>query len=243
MRIDSTTLAVVRSGTAKLREMSFGMMLQSLAIKVGCHFHEHVLTGLISLYLKCEDILTAWVLFELIGKPDLIACNAIISGYSFNNKTESSVQLYKELLFSGEKVISSIMVGLIHVFHPFGRLDPTSLIYDFCVKYGVIFISFVSTALTTVYCRLNEIESARKLFDEPADKSLASWNSTISRYAQNGPTEIAISIFREMQNLDIHPNPVTITSILSAFSQLGALSLGKWVHDVIKTESFESVGI
>ncbi|XP_022888180.1 pentatricopeptide repeat-containing protein At4g30700-like [Olea europaea var. sylvestris] len=240
MRIDSTTLAVVLSGIAELQEMSFGMMLQSLAIKVGCHFHEHVLTGLISLYSKCGDILTARVLFELIGKPDLIAYNAMISGYSFNNKTESSVQLFKELLFSVEKVNSSTMVGLIPVFHPFGHLKLTSLIHGFCVKYGFIFISSVSTALTTVYCRLNEIESARKLFDESADKSLASWNSMISGYAQNGQTEMAISLFREMQNLDINPNPVTITSILSACSQLGALSLGKWVHDLIKRESFES---
>lgn len=239
-RFDSTTLAVVLSAIAELQGMSFGMMVQSLAIKVGCHFHEHVLTCLISLYSKCGDTSTAQAFFELIGKPDLIAYNAMISGYSCNNKTELSIQLFKELLFSGERVNSSTVVALIPVFHPFGHLNLASLIHGFCVKYGVIFISSVSTALTTVYCRLNEIESARKLFDESTEKSLALWNSMISGYAQNGQTEMAISLFREMQNLDIHPNPVTITSILSACSQLGALSLGKWVHDMIKRESFES---
>uniref|UniRef100_A0A0V0I100 Putative pentatricopeptide repeat-containing protein-like n=1 Tax=Solanum chacoense TaxID=4108 RepID=A0A0V0I100_SOLCH len=81
---------------------------------------------------------------------------------------------------------------------------------------------------------------ARRLFDESPKKSLASWNAMISGYAQNGLTEMAISLFREMQKLDIHPNPVTITSILSACAQLGTLSMGKWVHDLIKKEKFES---
>ncbi|CAI9783029.1 unnamed protein product [Fraxinus pennsylvanica] len=134
MRFDSTTLAVVLSAIAELQGMIFGLMVQSLAIKVGCHFHEHVLTCLISLYSKCGDTSTARVFFVLIGKPDLIAYNAMISGYSCNNKTELSVQLFKELLFSGERVNSSTMVALIPVFHPFGHLDLTSLIHGFCVK-------------------------------------------------------------------------------------------------------------
>ncbi|KAL0284058.1 UNVERIFIED_CONTAM: Pentatricopeptide repeat-containing protein [Sesamum angustifolium] len=65
--------------------------------------------------------------------------------------------------------------------------------------------------MTTVYSRLNELELARKLFDESPEKTLASWNAMIS-----------------------------VTSILSACAQLGALGLGKWVHDLIKLEGIES---
>ncbi|KAG8367631.1 hypothetical protein BUALT_Bualt16G0092300 [Buddleja alternifolia] len=239
-RFDSTTLAVVLSGVAELQEISTGTMVQALAMKVGCHFHKHVLTCLISLYSKCGDTLTARSLFGLIEKPDLIAYNAMISGFTCNNESELSLQLFKELLFSGYKVSSSTIVGLIPVFYPFGHLDLTRLIHGFCVKLSFHLNSSVSTALTTVYSRLNEIEFARKLFDESPEKTLASWNAMISGYAQNGQTEMTISLFHEMQKLDIQPNPVTITSILSACAQLGALGLGKWVHDLIKKEGFES---
>ncbi|PIN08236.1 hypothetical protein CDL12_19193 [Handroanthus impetiginosus] len=239
-RFDSTTLAVVLSAVAELQDMRAGMMVQALAMKIGCHFHVHVLTCLVSLYSKCGDILTARSLFGLMWKPDLIAYNAMISGLSCNNETDLSLQLFQELLLSGHKVSSSTIVGLIPVFHPFGHLNLTQLIHGFCVKSGFVSNSSVSTALTTVYSRLNELELARKLFDESVDKTLASWNAMISGYAQNGQTEMAISLFQEMQKLDIRPNPVTITSILSACAQLGALGLGKWVHDLIKKESFES---
>lgn len=239
-RFDSTTLAVVLPAAAELQELRVGMMVQCFSIKIGFHCHVYVLTGLISLYSKCREMSTARLLFEQIERPDLISYNALISGFSCNSETASAVGLFRELLMSREKVNSSTIVGLIPVFYPFGHLDLTCSIHGFCFKYGLVSNSSVSTALTTVYSRLNEIESARKLFDEFPDKSLESWNAMISGYAQNGQTEMAISLFQEMQMCEIHPNPVTFTSILSACAQLGALSLGKWVHELISKENFES---
>ncbi|CAK9175257.1 unnamed protein product [Ilex paraguariensis] len=240
VKFDSTALAAVLPAVAELQELRVGMMVQCLAVKIGCHYHDYVLTGLISFYAKCGEISTAKLLFGQIGKPDLISCNAMIAGFSCNNETDSSVRLFKGLLVLGEKVNSSTIVGLVPVSSPFGHLDLTLSIHSFCLKSGIVLNPSVSTALTTVYSRLNEIESATQLFYESPEKSLASWNAMISGYAQNGQTELAISLFREMQMFEIRPNPVTITSILSACAQLGALTLGKWVHDLINQESFES---
>lgn len=237
-RVDSTTLAVVLSAVAELQRLRYGMMVQALAIKVGCHFDKHVLTCLVSLYSKCGDVSTAQLLFQLIRNPDLVAYNAMVSGFSCNGEAEESLRLFQELLLSEHNVSSSSVVGLVPVFHPFGRLDLTRTIHGFCVKSGFTSNSSVSTALITVYTRLNELELARSLFDEAPEKPLASWNAMISGYAQNGHTEKAISLFHEMQKLKIQPNPVTITSILSACAQIGALGLGKWVHGLIKEESF-----
>ncbi|XP_019177959.1 PREDICTED: pentatricopeptide repeat-containing protein At4g30700 isoform X1 [Ipomoea nil] len=237
---DSTTLSVVLTAVAELQALRLGMMVHCLAVKAGYHFHDYVITGLISAYSKCGDVKTAEMLFEHIRKPDLIAYNAMIAGFSCNNEIESSVRLFNKLLVSEQKVKSSTIVGLIPVYFPFGHLDLTCSIHGLCVKTGMITNPSVSTALTTVYSRLNEIESARQLFNESPEKSLASWNAMISGYTQNGLTEMAISLFLEMQKLDIHPNPVTITSILSACAQLGALSIGKWVHELINKENFES---
>ncbi|KAA8522848.1 hypothetical protein F0562_009271 [Nyssa sinensis] len=231
-QFDLTTLAAVLPAAAELQELGVGMMIQCLAMKVGFHFHDYVLTGLISLYSKCGETSIALWLFQQIEQPDLISYNALISGFSCSNETESSVKLFRELLVLGGKASSSTMVGLIPVFSPFGHLDLTRSIHSFCLKSGMVANSSVSTALITVYSRLNEIESAKQLFDESPTKSLASWNAMISGYAQNGLTEMAISLFREMQMFEIHPNPVTITSILSACAQLGALSLGKWCGSI-----------
>ncbi|XP_047324687.1 pentatricopeptide repeat-containing protein At4g30700 [Impatiens glandulifera] len=235
---DSTTLTAVLPAPAELQDLKEGMLIQCLAMKVGFHSHAYILTGLISVYSKCGDIWTARSLFEELPFPDLISYNAMISGFSSNGETQSSVRLFKQLLKLGHRANSSTIVGLIPVFSPFGNLDLTRSIHSFSWKAGIVSNPSVSTALTTVYSRLNEMESARQIFDDSQDKTLASWNAMISGYAQNGLTEMAISLFKEMQTLEIHPNPVTITSILSACAQLGALSLGKWVHELIEKEKF-----
>ncbi|XP_040996985.1 pentatricopeptide repeat-containing protein At4g30700 [Juglans microcarpa x Juglans regia] len=239
VELDSTTVSTVLPAAAELQDLEVGMGIQCLALKVGFGYDVFVITGLISLYSKFGEIDTVRWLFEQIDRPDLVSYNSMISGYTYNGESESSVRLFAELLASGQKVNSSTLVGLIPVHSPFGHLQLTCCIHGFCVKSGVVSHASVSTALTTVYSRLNEIETARLLFDETPEKSLASWNAMISGYTQNGLTEMAISLFQEMM-LEVRPNPVTITTILSACAQLGALSLGKWVHNLIKSENLES---
>ncbi|KAK9100141.1 hypothetical protein Scep_023571 [Stephania cephalantha] len=240
VRFDSTSLAAVIRVAGELMEVRVGLGVQCMGIKSGLCGHGFVLTGLVSLYSKCGDVDTARFLFEQIERPDFVSWNAMISGYSCNGETESAVRLFRELLHSGGEANSSTIVGLLPVFSPFGHLELCRCIHGFAVKSGVDSNVSVSTALTTVYSRLNEIEFATQLFDEAPEKSLESWNAMISGYTQNGLTEMAISLFRRMQTLKVQPNPVTITSILSACAQLGAVTLGKWVHELIVRENFQS---
>lgn len=238
VQLDSTTLATVLPAAAEMQELRVGMGIQCLALKLGFHFDAYVMTGLISLYSKCGQINTARSLFRRISQPDLIAYNAMISGFTCNHEAESAVKLFKEILTSSERVGSSTIVGLIPVSSPYGHLHLTCSIQGFCVKSAIISSPSVSTALTTVYNRLNEVELARRLFDESPEKTLAAWNAMISGYTHSGLTDKAISLFQEMMT-EFTPNPVTITTILSACAQLGSLSFGKWVHDLVKSKSLE----
>ncbi|KAJ8751102.1 hypothetical protein K2173_016283 [Erythroxylum novogranatense] len=239
-KFDVTTVISVLPAIAELQELRLGMESQCLAMKFGFHSDVSVLTGLIALYSKCGDVKTAMLIFRDIPLNDLISCNAMISGLTGNGEIESSVKLFNQWLQSRGRVNSSTIVGLIPVYSPFGHLSLTNCIHGFAIKSGFVVCPPISTALTTVYCRLNEMESARQLFDESSDKTLASWNAMVAGYTQNGLTETAVSLFHQMLSSSFCPNPVTVTSILSACAQLGALSLGKWVHNLIKSKNFES---
>ncbi|KAJ0984903.1 hypothetical protein J5N97_003259 [Dioscorea zingiberensis] len=236
---DRTTLAVALPAAAESQDLNLGMEVHCLAVKSGMASHSHVVTGLISLYSKCGEVSTARSLFDGIEGPDLVTRNAMISGYSLNEEVGFSVGLFRDLMAIGGKPSSSTLVGIIPVFSPFGREFLTQCIHGFVMKCGFDMNSSVSTAITTVYARLSHLVSARKVFDEMPVKTLASWNAMISAYAQNGLTEMAIRLFQDMQALNVCPNPVTVTSILSACAQLGALSMGKWVHRIISEEDLE----
>lgn len=236
-RLDTTSLLDILPAVAELQELRLGMQIHSLATKTGCYSHDYVLTGFISLYSKCGKIGMASTLFREFRRPDVVAYNAMIHGYTSNGETELSLSLFKELVLLKKRLNSSTLMSLIPVS---GHLMLIYAIHGYSLKSNFLSHTSVSTALTTVYSKLNEIESARKLFDESPDKSLPSWNAMISGYTQNGLTEDAISLFREMQKSEFSPNPTTITCILSACAQLGVLSLGKWVHDLVRSTDFES---
>uniref|UniRef100_A0A2P2NYW3 DYW domain-containing protein n=1 Tax=Rhizophora mucronata TaxID=61149 RepID=A0A2P2NYW3_RHIMU len=239
-QFDMTTVAAVLPAVAELQELRLGMEIQCLGIKFGFHCNVSIVTGLISLYSKCGEVQTAKSLFEEIQRKDLISYNAMISGFTGNGETASSVKLFKQWIHMGERVNSGTIVGLIPVYSPFGHMSLINCIHIFSVKSGFISSPSVSTALTTAYCRLNEMESAQQLFDESPDRTLASWNTMVAGYTQNGLIETSISLFRQMLLSNFCPNPVTVASILSACAQLGSLSLGKWVHDIVRSKGFNS---
>ncbi|CAN0917199.1 Pentatricopeptide repeat-containing protein At4g30700, partial [Linum grandiflorum] len=119
-------------------------------------------TGLISLYTKCGDVETGKVLFGQVGRKDLISCNAMIAGFTCNGETDSAVRLFRQLLLSGEKVNPSTIVGMIPIHSPFGNLLLTDCIHGFSIKSCMVSRLALSTALTTIYNRLNETESVRR---------------------------------------------------------------------------------
>ncbi|EEC80145.1 hypothetical protein OsI_21946 [Oryza sativa Indica Group] len=239
VRPDATTLASVLPAVAEVADVTMGRCVHSFAEKCGLADHEHVLTGLISLYSKCGDVESARCLFDMMEKPDLVAYNALISGYSVNGMVGSSVDLFTELMTLGLWPNSSTLVALIPVHSPFGHDLLAQCLHGFVLKSGFTANSPVSTAITTLHCRLNDMESARKAFDAMPEKTMESWNAMISGYAQNGLTEMAVALFEQMLKLNVRPNPITISSTLSACAQLGALSLGKWLHRIIAEEDLE----
>uniref|UniRef100_J3MBX1 DYW domain-containing protein n=2 Tax=Oryza brachyantha TaxID=4533 RepID=J3MBX1_ORYBR len=239
VRPDATTLASVLPAVAEVADVAMGRCVHAFTEKCGLAEHEHVLTGLISLYAKCGHVESARCLFDMMEKPDLVAYNALISGYSVNGMVGSSLDLFTELVTLGLRPNSSTLVALIPVYSPFGHELLAQCLHGFILKSGFNASSPVSTAITTLYCRLNDMESARKAFDAMAEKTMESWNAMLSGYAQNGLTEMAVGLFEQMLALNVRPNPITISSTLSACAQLGALSLGKWVHRIIAEEDLE----
>ncbi|XP_042479209.1 pentatricopeptide repeat-containing protein At5g48910 isoform X1 [Macadamia integrifolia] len=69
-----------------------------------------------------------------------------------------------------------------------------------------------------------------KVFEGMPEKNIVVWNSKISGYSLKGSPCQAIDIFREMLLLNVGVDRFTISSVLSACAQLGALELGNWVR-------------
>ncbi|KAJ4707909.1 Pentatricopeptide repeat-containing protein [Melia azedarach] len=80
------------------------------------------------------------------------------------------------------------------------------------------------------------IECARKVFDEMSERDSVSWSSMIGGYARFGLSTDAIDLFRKMQMSGVCPDEITMVSVLSACTDLGALDVGKWIESFIEKQ-------
>lgn len=88
----------------------------------------------------------------------------------------------------------------------------------------------VKNALITLYSRCGDLTHAHIVFRSIEDKTLITWNSIISGFAQWDRSEEATFLFRELLLMDIKPNFVTLAGILPLCARVANLKHGKELH-------------
>ncbi|KAL5728662.1 hypothetical protein ACHQM5_001723 [Ranunculus cassubicifolius] len=89
------------------------------------------------------------------------------------------------------------------------------------------------------YAKLGDVECAAALFNEMPVKDLITWTTMIHSYSQNKRFSEAIEVFKEMKDRGLSPDAVTISTVISACAHLGALELGREIHNYILLNGFD----
>ncbi|GKU92942.1 hypothetical protein SLEP1_g6595 [Rubroshorea leprosula] len=175
-------------------------------------------------------------LFARLPSPDTFAYNTLIRAHAQFSPS------YSLLLFSN---MHSAGVSPDYYTFPFvlkacGRLQMGHEIHSLIVKLGLDDDIYVQNALISFYGCFGLVSVARKVFDEMSERDLVSWSSMIASFANNGFGYEALDLFQKMQLLgEVKPDEVTMLSVISAVSSLGALELGRWVDAFIYRSGFD----
>ncbi|XP_072967838.1 pentatricopeptide repeat-containing protein At4g21065-like [Typha angustifolia] len=109
------------------------------------------------------------------------------------------------------------------------------------VKFGLGGDSYVQNTLIHMYSALNAsfggLEFARKIFDRMPKTSPVTWSAMIGGYIRAGMSNEAVALFRQMQVCGVPPDEVTVITVLSACSDLGALELARWLGFYVEREN------
>jgi len=89
------------------------------------------------------------------------------------------------------------------------------------------------------YAKLGNIERVEILFKEIPLKDIISWTTLMSCYSKNKRYGEVVKLFNEMVNEgNVVPDEVAITTVISACAHLGALGFGKEVHFYLMVNGF-----
>ncbi|KAL8225710.1 hypothetical protein R6Q57_018267 [Mikania cordata] len=160
--------------------------------------------------------------------------NEMLKGYVQVNATSKALLLFRDLIRKSTSSIDSF--SLLYIINACTRNSSRHEGLQFItlvVKLGYIPIIFIQTSLINYYSAVANLADAHQVFDEMPIRNVVSWTALISAYVHNQKPNSALKLFREMQVNNLDPDQVTLTVALSACADLGALDMGKWIHNFI----------
>lgn len=246
----STFPCAIKSCSA-LFDLRSGKQAHQQALVFGFESDLFVSSALIDMYSKCGELSDARALFDEIPRRNVVSWTSMITGYVQNDNAHEALSLFKELLSEenekrgdGTGFIDS--VAMVSVFSACSRMSVkriTEGIHGFVTKTGLDADLGVRNTMIDAYAKCGELVVSRKVFDGMTEKDTVSWNSMIVMYAQNGLSTEALEVFNVMlKNGGLSYSEVTLSAVLLACANSGALQIGKCIHNqVIKMGLEENV--
>ncbi|KAL4644156.1 hypothetical protein ACB092_02G143600 [Castanea dentata] len=238
--MDQGTLVVAIKRCTTVRDLE---TIQAYMIRTNFTQDSFLLSKLIESYaitLPIRQIAHAYKLFSWTHQPNLFMWNTIIRGYSINDSSSlKAIALYKDMHLSGISSNSFTFGFVLKACCNLPRLEEGKMLHSQVLKMGLDYETHVVNGLIKLYTTCGRVDEAHDLFDEMPERDLVSWSTMVSGYVQNGCSNEALLLFKQMQAQNVKADEFTLASVVGACGDMGALDLGKWVHSYIDKESID----
>ncbi|KAH9326421.1 hypothetical protein KI387_006599, partial [Taxus chinensis] len=234
------TMASALQACAHLGDLEQGKQIHDCII--ASEFSENVLVGtaVIDMYGKCGSIDFARSFFDQMPSKNVVSWNVMIAGYAQNGHSDEALALFYQMLLEGTKADSATMVNVLPACSLIGARLQGRALHGYIIKSGFEQDVFVGTVLVDMYVKCESLDIARPLFDKMIEKNVVSWNAMIAGYARIGNAGEALTLYNQMQLEDVMPDPATMVSVVQACAALRDLQQGKWIHNYVVENGFDS---
>lgn len=179
------------------------------------------------------EICRARQVFDDFPYPYVHLWNAIIRVYSRHNLFSEDIEMYWRMQVCGVRPDCFTLPRVLKACSGLTAIEVGRVVHGQILRYGFETDGFVQNGLVDLYAKCGQIERARVVFDGLGDKTIVTWTSIVSGYAQNGHPVEALTIFSEMRKLDVKPDWITLVSVLRAYTDVEDVEQGKSVHGCV----------
>ncbi|XP_027105339.2 pentatricopeptide repeat-containing protein At5g04780, mitochondrial-like [Coffea eugenioides] len=223
------TLSSALKACTGLRLQEFGRQLHSLLLKMNS-MDSFVSVGLIDMYSKCGLAEHARIVYDSMPEKDLIAVNAMISGYTQYGSHIEGLILFVETSRKGMGFNQSTLVAILSCTASMQAISACKQFHALSVKSGLQSDAFVTNSLIDSYGKCSRTDDAARVFEEYSTIDLPSFTSIITAYAQCGQGEEALKLYQKLQGANAKPDSFVCASLLNACANLSAYEQGKQIH-------------
>ncbi|CAI9109710.1 OLC1v1009583C1 [Oldenlandia corymbosa var. corymbosa] len=161
--------------------------------------------------------------------------NNLIRSYanSSGNLQKEALRIFVEMRRSGALPNEHTYPFVFKACSSIANLTDGRQVHSDVVKHGLASNVYVQNTLIHFYGCCKNVIDAYKVFDEMSFRTVVSWNSILSAFIESSWFDESVDVFFKMRRSGIQPGETTMVILLSACSEIGNLSLGKWIHSQV----------
>ncbi|KAL3529981.1 hypothetical protein ACH5RR_009303 [Cinchona calisaya] len=175
----------------------------------------------------CDNAYKMCSRMEIEGwEPNSVTWTSLLSSFCKCGHLEETLRLYRMMRKKGIETTAEALAVAVSVCADMNAFLTGENLHACVIKGGFCDYSFVINSLICMYGKNCAVKEAEILFWDLESKSIVSWNSLISSFAESGLCDEALAVFLELEKLDdryavVRPNVISWTAVIGGFTAKG----------------------
>ncbi|GKV25682.1 hypothetical protein SLEP1_g35081 [Rubroshorea leprosula] len=233
---DLLTYSLLLKACIRSQDLHHGKLVHKYLTMSELELDSVLFNMLISLYMKCGEWTKARMIFQSMGdKRDVVSWSAMISCFANNNMEFEAISTFIDMIKNGFSPNEYCFTVVIRTCSKAENFSIGEVIFGLLIKSGY-FDSDVNVGCALIDMLVKgsgDLESAYKVFDRMSVRNVITWTLMITRSTQLGYPNGAIDLFLDMVLSGYMPDRFTLSSVMSACSELELFSLGQQLHSLV----------
>ncbi|KAL5543101.1 hypothetical protein UlMin_010811 [Ulmus minor] len=230
---DPSAIANALSVAENSKSYVLGTRIHAHVIKSGIYKEIFTQNNLIKMYAKCGVWHDGLKVFDVMTERNLVSWTLMISGAVRNGDHELGLEFYLDLVRSGLRPNEFTLGSALKACANGGEYGFGLSLHCFSLKIGIAHNLFVAGSILNIYVKLEDIQSAERVFKSMPNRDVGCWNVMIGGYVQCGHSFEVLSMVSLMRSSGISMDSFTFVNALKGCSAMGSLDFGKELHALI----------
>ncbi|KAI5057889.1 hypothetical protein GOP47_0027904 [Adiantum capillus-veneris] len=193
--------------------------------------------ALIYMYAKSGWLLSAQEVFSKLQGRDVITWNALITGYTVNDRDEETLKFVDQMRLDGVVPDFVTFVCSLKACGCLGAIDKGLEIHAEILKRGLLEQELVlGNSLIDMYSKCGLLTLAHQVFNMLPVRDAVSWNSLLVGHTLLGHSESVFEMLGKMLGEYVKPTLVTLTIVLTACSHMGLYERSQTYFEALSNE-------
>ncbi|XP_062106986.1 pentatricopeptide repeat-containing protein At3g22150, chloroplastic [Humulus lupulus] len=229
--LDEVSFLSAITAVSQLQQLKLAQEIHAYVIKNLRVIPLYIQNAIIAMYSRCGSVDISFNIFHEMPERDVVSWNTMVSAFVHNDLDDEALMLVYEMQKQKAMIDSVTVTALLSAASNLRNPNVGKQTHAYLIRNGIEFEGMYSY-LIDMYAKSGLVSTLQILVEKSSthDRDLATWNSMIAGYTQNGLIEEAFVVLKLMLEQKLEPNAVTLASILPACNPMGNIDLGKQLH-------------